>query len=119
MATQLDITMREQLLCLECQKCCKVIVFPTNYKDEPDVRHFYETRGMKVRWDDRWGLLIMVDHQCPHLTERGCNIYSKRPDVCRRYDGRKDPFMADECAWKELGKKSAVFDMDKRRKRDV
>ena len=103
----------KQTLCIKCQKCCQVIVFPTIYTNVEAVREFYEARGMKVRWSASWQcLLVMMEFRCPHLGDFGCNIYSKRPKVCMNYDGRKDPFIGSECAWHKLDNpEKSIFDI--------
>lgn len=82
-------------------ECCKYIgvvsvVDPNNFFE----RQFYETRGFKTIIKDGH-LIIILPNICPHLTEKGCDIYSNRPYYCRMYDGRNDPFLKDKCLWKK------------------
>jgi len=91
---------KKQQLCIECKKCCtKVGVYtdPSIYElSEKDVIHFYEARGATVtRSDDH--LFIVFDIPCPHLAENGCNIYEKRPRICRIYSGQEE--FGNECLW--------------------
>lgn len=98
---------KKQQLCIECKKCCtKVGVYtdPAIYElSEKDVIHFYEARGAEVsRSDDH--LFIVFDMPCPHLAQNGCNIYEKRPRICRIYSGQEE--FGDECLWTALSKKN-------------
>ena len=99
------LTIKQQL-CIECKKCCtKVGVYtdPSIYElSEKDIIHFYEARGATVtRSDDH--LFIVFDMPCPHLAENGCNIYEKRPRICRIYSGQEE--FGNECLWTLLSKK--------------
>jgi Fe-S-cluster containining protein len=101
---------KKQQLCIECKKCCtKVGVYtdPAIYElSEKDVIHFYEARGGTVtRSDD--DLFIVFDMPCPHLAQNGCNIYEKRPRICRIYSGQEE--FGDECLWMSLAKKEKVW----------
>ena len=98
---------KKQQLCIECKKCCtKVGVYsdPAIYElSEKDVIHFYEARGATVtRSDDH--LFIVFDMPCPHLAQHGCNIYEKRPKICRIYSGQEE--FGEECLWTVLSKKN-------------
>ena len=44
-------------------------------------------------------LVVSFPHICPHLTERGCNIYDNRPLACKLFDGRKHIVSNDFCEW--------------------
>ncbi|HMK60412.1 MAG TPA: YkgJ family cysteine cluster protein [Dissulfurispiraceae bacterium] len=96
----------KQRLCIECKKCCtKVGVYtdPSIYElPEKDIIHFYEARGAEV---NRSGseLFILFDVPCPHLTTQGCDIYERRPKICRIYSGLDE--FGDECLWSDLCKK--------------
>jgi Fe-S-cluster containining protein len=66
---------------------------------------FYTTRGCEtkiVKVGNMRIVLVNAPVVCPHLKESGCDIYKRRPNACRNYDGRKDITMADKCKWKEL-----------------
>ena len=91
-------------------KCCKVALIPVTKElpygyhrfFSPDAMAFWKTRGCKpyVSADERpW---MACYFPCPHLTDKGCDIYENRPHHCRTYDGRKDPYLADVCLWKDL-----------------
>jgi Fe-S-cluster containining protein len=99
---------KKQQLCLSCLKCCsKVGVYtdPTIYElSEKDVINFYEARGATVSRDGDH-LFVMFDLPCPHLTKAGCNIYGKRPKICRIYSGLDE--FGKECLWSSLSKKKS------------
>jgi Fe-S-cluster containining protein len=90
---------RKSELCLKCLECCKWIgvvsaIDPNNYFE----RSFYEIRGCKTFVKDGH-LIVIIPFKCHHLTEKGCDIYEKRPLYCKEYDGREDPFMKSKCLW--------------------
>ena len=97
----------KQKVCIKCQRCCKDIHILTPYAgDNKDMVEFFSARGFKVyrvpidadKKETR--LMLSFEYPCPFLTPAGCAIYLHRPQVCREYDGTKDPFI--DCAWKEL-----------------
>ena len=97
----------KQKVCIKCQRCCKDIHILTPYAgDNKDMVEFFSARGFKVYRVpidvDKKEIRLMVsfEYPCPFLTPAGCAIYPNRPQVCREYDGTKDPFI--DCAWKEL-----------------
>lgn len=97
------LTRMKQALCLTCLKCCKIIAFPTIYNPSREVTQFYEMRGWKTHYDKQRDILFIYGEQvCPHLTDKGCDIYLSRPAACVQYDGRHDGILHDECAWNKL-----------------
>jgi Fe-S-cluster containining protein len=98
----------KQRLCLECLECCHYLEFGINlprWIDYGAISHFYETRGCKTKLVSKGKLrevFILVPYRCPHLSPTGCLIYKDRPEVCRKYDGRRDVMIAEKCKWKEL-----------------
>lgn len=99
-------------LCLQCQKCCKVLPISLRYEPESamfkTISTFFIEHGCDAMVIGNT-FVISVQHVCQHLTEEGCSIYEKRPEVCRNYDGRKDPRLARECLWsKRAGMTSAA-----------
>lgn len=58
----------------------------------------YEARGCVVR-SEKLGtrIAVMVPQTCQHLRATGCEIFEKRPELCKRYDGREDYWMYDLC----------------------
>jgi Fe-S-cluster containining protein len=65
------------------------------------LKEYYERRGCKVKVGTDNKMAIMIPYMCPELKIGGagafCRIYDKRPQVCREYDGRWDPHMAEYC----------------------
>jgi Fe-S-cluster containining protein len=96
---------KKQELCIKCRKCCKqvgVYTDPYIYEmGEQDVIDFYEARGATVTKSDA-ELFIVFDLPCPHLTPKGCNIYPKRPKICRIYSGLHE--FGEDCLWSTLSK---------------
>jgi len=66
----------KQELCVKCRKCCMTILHMPNVKDPLP---------------------------CPHLTDKGCSIYERRPQACRTYDGRLE---REDCLWHTLSNNS-------------
>ena len=96
----IDTPENRQRLCLECLECCHVIAVPTFLRGDR-FKEFYTKRGFRVMMHQGLSLVVLRS-TCPHLTDKGCSIYEQRPQVCREYDGRKDPIMRYICKWKEL-----------------
>ena len=90
---------KKKKLCLQCMECCKVFYVPT-VLNKYEEKEFYELRGCQVKRYQNHAIVI-VPLPCPHLTPQGCDIYDQRPQVCKDYDGTKDPFMKDKCLWDE------------------
>jgi|GEM_PF-1009936 Fe-S-cluster containining protein len=111
---------KKQQLCIECKKCCtKVGVYtdPAIYElSEKDVVNFYKARGAAVTRSDNH-LFIVFDLPCPHLAQNGCNIYEKRPKICRIYSGQEE--FGEECLWTLLSKKNDKRPKGKARPRKV
>jgi Fe-S-cluster containining protein len=88
---------------MKCRKCCeKVGVYTDPYiyeMSEQEVIDFYEARGATITKSDA-ELFIVFDLPCPHLTPQGCDIYPKRPKICRIYSGQHE--FGDECLWSTL-----------------
>ncbi len=97
---------RKQRLCIECQKCCRnvaIYTHPDFYNcSAKEVRNFYKLRGFDVQ-KENGALLLSLPLPCPHLTQDGCNIYEKRPQSCRDYDGIDD--LGEECLWSKIENK--------------
>ena len=96
-------SLRKQQLCLKCLKCCKIMLFEIVSHGYDYVKEFYEIRGFEVKQLSEGNVVVILrNEKCPHITEKGCDIYKRRPYVCRAYDGRLDPVLGTECAWNEL-----------------
>ncbi len=94
----------KEKLCLACRKCCREIsiyTHPVLYSCSAEkIVEFYEARGFDVQRLAEDGIVLSFKHDCPHLTAAGCDIYERRPDVCRAYSGVED--FGDECLWSRL-----------------
>jgi Fe-S-cluster containining protein len=70
----------------------------------PDTAHYaeqlidyYEAHGCVVHRSG-YGLVVMVPLACKWLQPDGlCEHYDNRPELCRQYDGRADPYLRDRC----------------------
>lgn len=93
--------MTKSELCLQCLKCCKQISFMVPASGE--ALAYYKVRRIKVRLiplsSEMW---VTVPYVCPHLTDKGCDIYEDRPLACSVFDGLKQETTRDFCLWKEL-----------------
>lgn len=98
-----DALTEKQHLCIACSKCCREIGVYTHYNlydcSEKDFVQFYETRGFKVTKSEEV-FVLTLKLSCPHLTPVGCDIYEKRPQVCRDYSGLND--FGSDCFWAVL-----------------
>jgi Fe-S-cluster containining protein len=105
-----EIELMKQQLCVECRKCCMqvgVYTDPSIYEmTEREVVHFYEARGATVTKSDS-ELFIVFNLPCPHLSNKGCAIYKKRPKICRKYSGLDE--FGDDCLWSQIGKKKKAL----------
>jgi len=85
-------------ICLECLECCKNISFDLEIKGSYYLyEQFAAIRNIKIITVKDNRVYFLLYHPCPQLTDEGCKIYIKRPEVCRIYDGRLDPALAKIC----------------------
>lgn len=96
----------EERLCISCQKCCRelsIYTHPILYScPAEDIVDFYEARGFHVDRLEEDAIVLSVEQTCPHLTPEGCDIYDRRPKVCREYSGIED--FGERCLWSKLKK---------------
>jgi len=77
--------------CLECDgECCKKLAIevdePETEEDFDDVKWYLYHEGVSVFQDKNKVWCVLFDTKCKHLDENGkCEIYEKRPPVCREY----------------------------------
>jgi len=92
-------TKEQQEICVKCQECCKWVTFTLSPSDgyRNKMRDYYSHRGFDVVSSVDRFMPVMIPSPCPHLTKDGCNVYENRPDYCKEYDGREDPFLRDKC----------------------
>ena len=93
----MSLRTKKEKLCVACQACCKVFYVPTKISATKEYI-FFTLRGCKVK-NYKGNQVVVVPLPCPHLTPKGCSIYSERPDICKEYDGTKDPLMKHKCLW--------------------
>jgi Fe-S-cluster containining protein len=87
-------------LCLNCLACCKKFGVPMSYETYASDKKFYQFRSEKViPLIPGIAVLLVLNDTCKFLTDKGCSVYSDRPDACRIYDGRKDLIMREKCKW--------------------
>ena len=96
----------KERLCLSCLKCCRelsIYTHPVLYScPAEDIVEFYEARGFHVVRLEEDAVVLTIGQTCPHLTPDGCDIYERRPKVCREYSGIED--FGPGCLWSELKK---------------
>jgi Fe-S-cluster containining protein len=94
----------KQQMCLACRRCCQSIgmfLDPAVYvSPKKDVAQFYKARGFDVVEQGPLLLLVHQNFPCPNLTEKGCKIYKKRPNICKGYSGIED--FGKKCLWSKL-----------------
>ena len=84
--------------CLDCLECCKNISYEIEMKGPLRLyEEFATVRGLKISKVVGNRVYILIPLACPHLTNEGCEIYEFRPEVCRIYDGRRDPALKEKC----------------------
>jgi len=103
-----NIEKKKSELCMSCLECCKWMIFTVPYSVNTlkafYANQYYLARGCRVVdvGHSRY-VQVLVPSICPQLNEDfGCMIYENRPEACRLYDGRKDPFLKNICKWSEL-----------------
>ena len=81
-------------------ECCKSVGIYSSFPYNQDIKDFYEARGAKVRKERIYDVdcaFIEFDIPCPHLDlEKGCLIYNKRPNVCRKFP-QEDSHLLEIC----------------------
>jgi len=98
----MENTKEENEICLACGRCCHYMTFVLHPapKDFKEYVEFYEARGCMITMLAT-GIAVTVKSLCPHLKwinlDHVCDIYEKRPELCRKYDGRLDPFFRKYC----------------------
>ena len=92
-----DMT-EENKICIKCQECCRWLNFIVDPSVIEAFGEVYRVRGCVITMlEGANAASILVPSVCPHLGVLGCRIYKQRPNYCRTYDARHDPFMQDRC----------------------
>ena len=90
--------MSEEKTCDECKGgCCKHVIVeidvPEEIEDFEEIKWFVAHENVQVYVDEdyTWNLEFLTP--CKFLNDSNkCNIYEKRPDVCRDYSQEECPF---------------------------
>ncbi len=86
----------EPLNCEGCSECCNHMTFMINVDNSQTLAQyldFYKARGCELKILNGFGVAVTVNSPCPHLSDVGCSIYPERPNLCKAYDCRTDPFL--------------------------
>ena len=78
----------EDMPCASCKDhCCeRFFIILEDVRDKDWIRWLSYHRGVRVDRIDSRNIQVWFDSPCEHLREdRSCGIYSKRPDVCRKF----------------------------------
>ena len=95
----MEYTARDKEICIKCGLCCNYATFnlPISYCSEEGRLHteYYKARGFDIFYNSSENYIaIRIYSPCPNLVlEQGCKVYEYRPELCRLYDGKKDPFI--------------------------
>lgn len=93
----------KQELCLSCLQCCKTMIIPTVYNFVADAQLAILSEMRDIKYiDTNMGPFALIPCACKFLTNKGCRIYDRRPDICRNYDGRNVPLMEGICKWYDI-----------------
>ena len=70
------------MTCVKCSKCCRYLFFETDLSKKTSQ----ELRLEKLRGVKHFKSNVMaVPVSCKHLKGNKCNIYDKRPLICRSF----------------------------------
>lgn len=87
--------------CQRCGQCCREMMFTVDHTDDSagkDHLEWARLHGLDIvfsrdpRGKQWWGIKLSIP--CSQLNEEAdgtyrCLIYEKRPQMCRKYDGRE------------------------------
>ena len=76
--------LRQQLICQNCQWCCRYDVFKVPNDEALEV---YYIRGRSLIWEPKLKQWFVLEHvPCTYISSvEGCLIYKKRPEGCRNW----------------------------------
>ena len=77
-----------QVACGSCSACCKHQIVVLVDEDLPNL-DAYQYEKIETHHGTVHTLKIKPNGDCAHLGPSGCEIYEKRPYICRIYDCRK------------------------------
>lgn len=89
-------------LCARCEgSCCRYVALPIDTpkdkRDFDDIRWYLAHKGVSV-FVEKGDWYINFDSKCRHLHHRQhtCDIYQKRPKICRNYRTAKCDMVCGE-----------------------
>ncbi len=70
--------------CKDCHLCCEYFIIPLS--DIPDdIEEFFRVWGVTIVKDGE-SAVLKIYSPCQHLRAKGCAIYEKRPEYCRKFE---------------------------------
>ena len=102
--------------CLNCDaKCCKYIAIeidvPEDLEDFENIRWYVVHKNINVYVDEDYKWHVEFLTPCEALGEKNlCQIYEKRPEICRDYDQEECTFHND---YEEKFTFKTIEDVDK------
>ena len=92
-------------MCVKCTGlCCRYFALPVDtpedWDDYDDIRWYLTHKDITVFVEDGdW--YLNVKNKCRHLSEKNyqCNIYDKRPKICRGYEMDTCDYTGDDYDW--------------------
>lgn len=101
--------------CSGCSaECCKYIVVeidcPEEEEDFENIKWYVAHENVTVFTDDDKEWYVEFKTSCKHLNEKNlCDIYEKRPKICKEYDPEECTFHND---YKEKVNFESISDVD-------
>ena len=114
--------MAEKNLCDGCDLCCRHIAVeidkPENNKEFDQIRWFllHQDVWVFIDNDDSWNL--QINTPCVKLKAGMCEIYNKRPQICRDYSAENCERNGNGKSFKVMWKNLEEFEEWMRKNRD-
>ena len=101
----------ETIDCKGCDHCCKWIGFGINLQGLTtegikEKLAYFQVHGCEIVKQTKTQYVIMVYSPCQQLLKDGdvgCRIHPIRPEICRQYDCRNDPWLPKGGNYKQRG----------------
>jgi Fe-S-cluster containining protein len=89
-----ELLPRTQVPCLSCGLCCTYVTAdiepPSTVPRASRILWYLYHEGVSVYWDKGAGWLVQFETRCRFFgDDRRCEIYARRPHVCRDFDERE------------------------------